>query len=83
MIHYCHHCVLPDSRPGIALDEAGVCTACRGHEDKERHIDWDARGRALQRVVAEAMNHDGPVVVEVRSSLERISAYVSMADLKG
>ena len=67
MIHYCHHCVLPDSRPGIALDEAGVCTACRGHEDKERHIDWDARGRALQRVVAEAkaVGHDYDCIVPV------------------
>ncbi len=37
----------------------------------------------VEGVVAEAMNHDGPVVVEVRSSLERISAYVSMSDLKG
>ena len=33
--------------------------------------------------VAEAMNHDGPVVVDVHSSLEKISAYVAMADLKG
>ena len=37
----------------------------------------------VEAVVAEAMTHDGPVVVDVHSSLERISAYVSMADLKG
>lgn len=32
--------------------------------------------------VAEALAHPGAVVVDVRSSLERISAYVSIADLK-
>lgn len=37
----------------------------------------------VDEVVARAMTHDGPVVVDVRSSLERISAYVSIADLKG
>lgn len=34
-------------------------------------------------MVADVMAHEGPVVVDVRSSLERISAYVSMGDLKG
>ena len=38
---------------------------------------------AVEQVVAEAMAHDGPVVVEVKASLERISAFVSIADLKG
>ncbi|WP_416896210.1 MAG: thiamine pyrophosphate-dependent enzyme [Minwuia sp.] len=37
----------------------------------------------IEAKVAEAMAHDGPVVVDVHSSLERISAYVSMGDLKG
>jgi thiamine pyrophosphate-dependent acetolactate synthase large subunit-like protein len=37
----------------------------------------------LAAKVAEVMAHDGPVVADVHSSLERISAYVSIGDLKG
>jgi len=53
-MNYCARCILPDSRPGIALDSDGVCSACRGHEDKERRIDWVARGAAFGALVAEA-----------------------------
>lgn len=67
MIRYCRTCVLPDSRPGITLDESGVCTACRGHEDKERNIDWDVRGAALLDLVKEvkAVGGDYDCVVPV------------------
>ena len=51
---YCARCILPDTRLGIFLDEEGVCSGCRGHDDKERHIDWTARARAFDTVVAEA-----------------------------
>jgi acetolactate synthase-1/2/3 large subunit len=34
-------------------------------------------------VVAEALAHDGPVVVDVRSSLERISAFADLDDFRG
>ncbi|WP_417519493.1 thiamine pyrophosphate-dependent enzyme [Minwuia sp.] len=37
----------------------------------------------IEAKVAEVMAHDGPVVVDVHSSLERISAFLSIADLKG
>lgn len=40
-------------------------------------------GDDIAAKVAEAMAHDGPVVVDVHSSLERISAFLSMSDLKG
>ena len=53
---YCARCILPDSRPGIFLDEQGVCSGCRGHDDKENHIDWAARANAFKDVVAEAKN---------------------------
>ncbi len=51
---YCRICILPDTRPGIALDEDGVCTACRGHRDKEERIDWNARAAAFGEIVADA-----------------------------
>lgn len=43
---YCSRCVQPDSRPGVFLDARGVCSACVGHEEKEK-INWDERKNLL------------------------------------
>ncbi|RVU38547.1 N-acetyl sugar amidotransferase [Hwanghaeella grinnelliae] len=53
-MRYCIRCILPDTRPGLTIDDEGVCSACRGHEDKEFHIDWPARKRAFEALVADA-----------------------------
>lgn len=53
-MRYCARCILPDSRPGIVLDDEGVCSACRGHDDKEHRIDWTARAAAWDGLVADA-----------------------------
>lgn len=52
-MRYCIRCILPDTRPGITLDAAGICSACRGHDDKEHRIDWAARAAAFERLVEE------------------------------
>lgn len=52
-MRYCQVCILPDTRPGIAIDAEGVCTACHGHRDKEGRIDWTARAAAFEQLVAE------------------------------
>ncbi|WP_420549391.1 N-acetyl sugar amidotransferase [Curvivirga sp.] len=51
---YCVECILPDTRPGIELDDNGVCTACHGHRDKENKIDWDDRAQSFEGLVADA-----------------------------
>ena len=51
---YCSSCVLPDTRPGITIGADGVCSACKGHEDKEKGIDWAARADAFATLVADA-----------------------------
>jgi N-acetyl sugar amidotransferase len=53
-MHYCSRCILPDSRPGIVLNEEGICTGCIGHDYKENKIDWDDRAKQLDALVAEA-----------------------------
>lgn len=53
-MRYCRRCIQPDTRPGIVLDERGVCSACLGHEEKERSIDWKARERDLEALVETA-----------------------------
>ncbi len=53
-MRYCQRCVLPDTRPGVVIDADGVCSACRGAEDKTDIIDWAARAAAFERLVATA-----------------------------
>lgn len=58
---YCKRCVMPATRPGLILDEKGVCSACRWAEEKKSAIDWQARRRELQYIADEARNEtDGP-----------------------
>lgn len=52
-MRYCRRCVLPDTRPGLALNADGVCSGCAGHALKPR-IDWAARRRDLKAIVARA-----------------------------
>jgi len=64
---YCTSCILPDTRPGIALNDEGVCTACVGHWEKEHLIDWEARAKAFGTVAdwarANASGYDCIVTV--------------------
>lgn len=52
-MRYCTTCLLPDTRPGITFNEAGICSACQGAKDKETKIDWRAREQAFRDLVAE------------------------------
>jgi N-acetyl sugar amidotransferase len=45
-MRYCTRCVLPDTKPGVFLDEQGVCSACHSAEHK-KNIDWEARAAEL------------------------------------
>lgn len=40
---------MPTSRPGMKLDEDGICTACRWHE-KKSDIDWTERRDQFQKI---------------------------------
>src|SRR5438094_6959008 len=52
-MRYCARCITPESRPNIALDEFGICNACRSRE-KRTSIDWEARRRSFGEVVTRA-----------------------------
>jgi N-acetyl sugar amidotransferase len=49
-IRYCTRCCLPETMEGISFDEIGICVPCRSSEEK-MHIDWDARGAKLARII--------------------------------
>ena len=46
MLTYCKHCVMPDSKPDLQLDEEGVCNACRSYE-RRVEVDWAVRQQEL------------------------------------
>ncbi len=58
-MRYCTRCVLPDTRPGVTLDEEGVCEACRNTGRRTRDIDWDERRAKLEAVFADAKARGG------------------------
>lgn len=50
MLKYCVRCVMPDTKPDLHIDEAGVCNACRSIE-KRNDIDWDKRKKELLEIL--------------------------------
>jgi N-acetyl sugar amidotransferase len=48
---YCKRCLYPANHPyGLILDDEGVCSGCRVHEEKDR-LDWDTRFKQLEQIV--------------------------------
>jgi N-acetyl sugar amidotransferase len=58
MLTYCKHCVMPDTKPDLQLDDEGVCNACRSYE-KRKEVDWDGRHKELLQVLDKYRNRDG------------------------
>jgi N-acetyl sugar amidotransferase len=59
MPRYCTRCVLPDTRPGVCLDDEGVCNGCRNAEAKHV-LDWAARARAFRELARRARSSRRP-----------------------
>ncbi len=55
---YCRKCVMPNTKPDLFFDEAGVCDACRSAELKNA-IDWDARRREFEELIEKYRNKSG------------------------
>jgi N-acetyl sugar amidotransferase len=56
-MEYCKRCVYPaNAKPGIVLDEHGICSGCRSFEHKTfltDQVDWVARRRLLKELLGE------------------------------
>ena len=51
-VKYCVRCLYPETHPlGLVLDEDGVCSGCRVHEEKDE-LDWNERFARLEKLVA-------------------------------
>ena len=49
----CSRCGIPETYETIEFDEYGVCNICRQQEFKQGKVDWEARKRMLDELVAE------------------------------
>lgn len=58
-MEYCSNCVMPNTKPGIVLDERGWCNACRASELKKK-IDWDERWEQLCKIADESKKRNNP-----------------------
>lgn len=47
---YCSNCVMPNTKPDLFFDEAGVCDACNSAKLKST-IDWEARKKEFESEV--------------------------------
>jgi len=50
MLNYCKRCVMPDTKPDLQLNAAGVCNACISY-DRRIEIDWETRYDELLRIL--------------------------------
>lgn len=49
----CKRCVMPETVETLTFDEKGECSICQSHDAKVDAIDWDARKKELDELVAE------------------------------
>ena len=62
-VQSCRRCLYNSDHPlGLVIDDEGICSGCRIHEEKDR-LDWDARWKDLEDLVAayrsrDTRNHD-------------------------
>lgn len=50
-LHFCNRCLYGTTHPlGLVLDDQGICSGCRIHEEKDR-LDWDERWTKLEALV--------------------------------
>lgn len=49
--------MLPETRPGVRLDEQGICNGCRNAEAKA-HIDWQTRAADFAAIAAAAKQRE-------------------------
>ena len=82
-ITYCRRCVMPETKPDLSLDEAGICNACRSYE-KRREVDWDARREDLVRILEKYRSRSGShydCIIPVSGGKDSTFQVVTMLEL--
>ncbi len=58
-MNYCRTCVMPDTKPGVFLDDDGRCNACRA-KDQKSLINWSERRKMLDEIVEDVKKQNHP-----------------------
>lgn len=57
-VQTCNRCLYSNDHPlGLVIDEEGICSGCRIHEEKDK-LDWDTRWHELETLVAPYRSRD-------------------------
>ena len=56
---YCRTCVMPDTKPGVIMNEIGICNACRSSEKKKK-INWEKRHEQLKKLAENIKKENNP-----------------------
>ena len=46
---YCKNCLMPETKPDLAFNEEGKCSACIAFEERD-NVDWNAREKDLKNI---------------------------------
>ncbi|WP_415886895.1 N-acetyl sugar amidotransferase [Neptuniibacter sp. QD37_6] len=58
-VDFCKRCLYTTEHPlGLVLDDEGICSGCRVHEEKDI-LDWDYRWSKLERIVSDYRSTTG------------------------
>ena len=49
---YCKKCLLPDTRPNLAIDSKGICNACNQYKNNKQKINWKKREQIFKKIVS-------------------------------
>lgn len=50
-IKYCKKCLFPETKPDLAFNEEGICSACTAAENKNIGIDWEERKIEFNNII--------------------------------
>jgi len=54
----CNKCLMPDTKPGLVLNEQGICQACV-HYEMRKSADWNTRFKKLEELTQRYKRNDG------------------------
>ena len=57
-ITYCKCCVMPETKPGLYINEDGVCSGCVAYSNREE-VDWVQREKELLKILEKHRSPDG------------------------
>jgi N-acetyl sugar amidotransferase len=57
ILKYCKKCLVPNSRPGVIIDEDGISNVWKTGTDEKNNIDWEEREKSFRTIISFAKEH--------------------------